>query len=256
MHEELTPRRRWILAAIVEEYVSSAAPVSSEQVARKAATRVSTATLRNEMAALEDLGLLRHPHTSAGRVPSDAGYRYYVEHLMQPTPVQAAERRTISHQFHQVEFDIDEWLGLARSVLAGALHNAALATPPLTPRAQVRRVELVPLQDHVVLLVLILQSGHIRQQVLPSEAPLDRDELSRLSNRLSATLEGRGVSGVREWAATAVGLEREIVQAVARALEQAQGHGLEDVSYEGISYIVSQPEFVQSAKLRPIVEAL
>src|SRR5581483_775038 len=175
MPAELTPRRQWVLKSIVEEYVASATPVSSEHVARKATTPISTATLRNEMAALEELGLLRHPHTSAGRIPSDAGYRYYVECLMGPAELQAAERRTIYHQFHQVEFSIDEWLALARAVLARALQNAALATPPLASRPRVRRVELVPLQERTVLLVLMLQSGHIRQQMLPLEEPLDRE---------------------------------------------------------------------------------
>ena len=206
MREELSTRRRWVLKSVVEEYVTTATPVSSETVARKAPTRISTATLRNEMAALEELGLLRHPHTSAGRVPSDVGYRYYVERLMGRGDLQPAEQRTIYHQFHQVEFDIDEWLALARAVLAQALHEAALATPPLAQRARIRRVELVPLREDMLLLVLMLQSGHIRQQALPVDTPLGRDELNRLSNMLSATLDGRDVSGVRENAALALGL--------------------------------------------------
>ena len=92
MREPISPRRRWVLKSIVEEYVSTATPVSSESIARKSTARVSTATLRHEMAALEDLGLLRHPHTSAGRMPSDAGYRYYVEHLMQSANLQEIGR--------------------------------------------------------------------------------------------------------------------------------------------------------------------
>ena len=256
MPEELTPRRQWVLKAVVEEYVTTAAPVSSDAVARKAPARVSTATLRNDMAALEEMGLLRHPHTSAGRVPSDAGYRYYVEQLMALADLQPAERRTIYHQFHQVEFDVDEWLALARSVLARSLHNAALATPPLTPHPRVRRVELVPLQERTVLLVLMLQSGHIRQQVLPVEAPVSREELTRLSNKLSAELAGRALGDVRDAALPVVGVEREALLAVGRALEQTEQQGLEDVSYEGIRYIVGQPEFAQSPKLQAIVEAL
>ncbi|HLH21153.1 MAG TPA: heat-inducible transcriptional repressor HrcA [Chloroflexota bacterium] len=256
MPAELTPRRQWVLKSIVEEYVSSATPVSSESVARKAATPISTATLRNEMAALEDLGLLRHPHTSAGRVPSDAGYRYYVECLMGPAELQPAERRTINHQFHQVEFSIDEWLALGRAVLAQALQNAALATPPLASRPKVRRIELVPLQEHTVLLVLMLQSGHIRQQMLPLEEPLDREALTRLSNKLSAELAGRTLAGVRKAALVALGVEREVLLAIVRAMEHTEQQGLEDVSYEGIRYIVAQPEFAQSAKLQPIVAAL
>src|SRR5262249_8728945 len=144
MIETMSARRRWVLKAVVEEYVVSATPVSSEQIARKAPFRVSTATLRNEMAALEDLGLLRHPHTSSGRIPSDAGYRFYVEQLMAASSLQPAEQRTIYHQFHQVEFDIDEWLALARAVLAPALHNAPPRPPPPAPPAPGPRREPAP----------------------------------------------------------------------------------------------------------------
>ena len=101
MNQTMSARRRWVMKAVVEEYVVTATPVSSEHIARKAPSRVSTATLRNEMAALEELGLLRHPHTSSGRIPSDAGYRFYVEQLMEASSLQPAEQRTIYHQFHR-----------------------------------------------------------------------------------------------------------------------------------------------------------
>lgn len=256
MIEAMSPRRRWVLKAVVEEYVVTAAPVSSETIARKATGRVSTATLRNEMAALEEQGLLQHPHTSSGRVPSDAGYRYYVEHLMQPTDLHAAERRTISHQFHQVEFAIDEWLALARAVLAQALHNAAVVTPPLARHAYVRRIELVPLGEHQLLVIVVLQSGHIRQHVLTTDGPADRDELSQLSERLTARLDSQTVASVRQAAALGPALEQSVLHAVARLMEQAEQQALEEVHYEGIRYIVAQPEFAQSAKLQPLVEAL
>jgi heat-inducible transcriptional repressor len=136
------------------------------------------------------------------------------------------------------------------------LRNAALATPPRAARPKVRRIELVPLQEHTVLLVLMLQSGHIRQQVLPVEGPVAREELTRLSNKLSTEAEGWSASRVREAAQTALGLEREVLQAVARAMDQTEQQGLEEISYEGIRYIVAQPEFAHSVKLRPLVEAL
>ncbi|HLI25988.1 MAG TPA: heat-inducible transcriptional repressor HrcA [Chloroflexota bacterium] len=255
MRPELTPRRRWVLKHIVEEYVTSATPVSSETVARRAPVRVSTATVRNDMAALEELGLVRQPHTSAGRVPSDAGYRLYVNELMRPADLEPAELRTIYHQFHQVEFAIDEWLALARAVLAQAVHSAAVVTPPLAPRARVRRIELVPLHDGVVLLVVLLPSGHIRQQVVPLVEPATREDLIRLSNRLSALLANRTASEVRTTPAASVN-EGQVLQAVAQALEHAEQQGSEGLSYAGIRFIVAQPEFAHSAKLQPVVEAL
>jgi heat-inducible transcriptional repressor len=208
------------------------------------------------MATLEDYGLLQHPHTSAGRLPSDAGYRFYVQELMEARALDAGEQRTIQHQFHQVECAMDEWLALARAVLAQTLHNAAVATPPLALHARVRRIELVPIHERAILVVLVLQSGHIRQQVVRTEVAVDRDELGRLSNRLSALLEGRSAISVRAAVANGSEFEQAILESAAHAMEQTQQQASEDVYYEGIRYMVAQPEFSLSAKLQPVVEAL
>lgn len=255
MRTDLSARRRWVMKHIVEEYVATATPVSSDVIARRGPERVSTATVRNEMAALEELGLLHQPHTSAGRVPTDAGYRYYVTQLMGPPALAPSELRTIHHQFHQVEFAIDEWLALARAALAQAVHNAAVVTPPLAPRARVRRVELVPLHEGLVLLVLILHSGHIRQQVVPVAEPADREELGRLSNQLTDLLAGHTATEVRRSAPSSEA-ERVVLQAIAAILEHAEHQGVEGISYAGIRFMVAQPEFAHSAKLQPVVEAL
>jgi len=127
---DLSPRRNQVLKLIVEEYVSSAEPVGSETVARRFGQDISSATVRNEMAVLEDLGLIYQPHTSAGRIPTDQGYRYYIEHLMDHYDLPVWEKRTISHQFHQVESDLGEWVRLAIAVMANSLRTAAaMATP-------------------------------------------------------------------------------------------------------------------------------
>src|SRR5579884_1480208 len=109
----LTDRRKDILKLIVEDYIDSALPVSSEAIARQMTVPVSSATVRNEMAALEDEGYIVQPHTSAGRVPSDRGYRYFVEFLMADQTLSAEERRMINHQFYQVQLDTDQWIRLA-----------------------------------------------------------------------------------------------------------------------------------------------
>src|SRR6266498_728908 len=123
--EPLTPRRGRILKHVIEEYVVTAQPVSSDTLVRKYVPAVSSATVRNEMAVLEDYGYLYHPHTSAGRVPSDMGYRYYVSWLMGDARLSEMEERLISHQFHQVELDVSEWLTLAASVLSSRVQYAS-----------------------------------------------------------------------------------------------------------------------------------
>ena len=133
---ELSPRRKRLLKYVVEEYVTTAVPVSSETIVRRYEPTVSTATIRHELAQLEELGLISHPHTSAGRVPTDSGYRFFVEHLMESADPSPGEQRTIRHQFHQIEPDVDRWAHLASSVLANAVRATAVVTPPTSAAAR------------------------------------------------------------------------------------------------------------------------
>jgi heat-inducible transcriptional repressor len=127
---ELADRQREILRAVIREFISTAQPVASGALVRRYALPVSSATVRNELAELEDLGLLTHPHTSAGRVPTDLGYRYFIESLMPDTALQPAEQLTVSHQFQQAQRDSAQWLRLAASTLARLTAEASIVTQP------------------------------------------------------------------------------------------------------------------------------
>ncbi|HEX9436052.1 MAG TPA: hypothetical protein VGA16_02685 [Candidatus Limnocylindria bacterium] len=127
-HPELTPRQREILHAVIREHIVSARPVASAALVQRYRMDVSTATVRNELADLEELGLLTHPHTSAGRVPTDLGYRYFIESLMPQPHLRPEEQVTLSHQFRQASADAAQWLQLAASALARVTAEAALAT--------------------------------------------------------------------------------------------------------------------------------
>src|SRR3972149_578948 len=126
---DLTDRQEKILAFVVKEYIETAIPVGSETLRRRGLS-VSSATIRNELAELEEAGYLTHPHTSAGRVPTEKGYRYFVESLMEEFELPSVEQRMIRHQFHQVTLDVDQWMRLAAAVLAHASHSTALVTAP------------------------------------------------------------------------------------------------------------------------------
>ncbi|MGE3272914.1 MAG: heat-inducible transcriptional repressor HrcA [Chloroflexota bacterium] len=257
---EITTRRRRMLKHVVEEYVRSATPVSSEVIVRRYEPSVSSATVRNELSQLEELGLISHPHTSAGRVPTDIGYRFFVEHLMEREGPPVGEQRMIRHQFHQVEPDVDRWAHLASSVLANAVQSAAVVTPLTSSRARVRRVALVWVQDTVALVTVLLHSGGVRQQVLHLEQPCDRDELDRVGNYLTALLDEKS-SGQVALLAAALDIperqiERQAALAVARILEHADELAFEDVYYEGLGHILSQPEFTYSQKAVPLVQVL
>jgi transcriptional regulator of heat shock response len=126
MATQVTRRQAWLLALVVREYVDTAQPVASERLVREHELGLSSATIRNELAALEGLGLLTHAHTSAGRQPTASGYRYFVEHLMETSRLAEGEQHTIRHQFHQAGADIERWWRLAAAVMAQASRLAGL----------------------------------------------------------------------------------------------------------------------------------
>ena len=152
---QLGDRQRDLLRAVIREYIATAQPVASAALVRRYRLDVSSATVRNELAALEELGLLTHPHTSAGRVPTDLGYRYFIESLMPRPGLQPEEQLTVSHQFQQALSNTSEWLRLAASTLARLTTEAAIVTPPATGRATLRHVEVVPISERRALVVVV-----------------------------------------------------------------------------------------------------
>ena len=255
---EITPRRERILKHVIREYVALAQPVASDLIARKYEGELSAATVRNEMAALEEAGLITQPHTSAGRVPTDRGYRHFVESLMLEDggALTPSERRTIRNQFTQLAASGSDSAHLASGLLARTLNSAAVALPPTTSRTRLRRLELVPLEDDLVLVTLILQSGGVRQVVHRAEQGVGRDALTRLSNELSDRLANKTAGQVRRALGKLSEPARPFAQVAARLLQQAQDQSFAAVYFEGLAQLLSQPEFAQSQKLRPILEVL
>nr|NIV38779.1 HrcA family transcriptional regulator [Anaerolineae bacterium] len=154
MTDDLTPRQRTILGLVVRDYVAHTAPVSSRALVENYGLQVSTATVRNELARLEELGYLTHPHTSAGRVPTHKGYRHFVERLLGEVELPLQERRTIVHQFHQARRDFEQWMPLAASVLARTGRGAALVTVPQATQSCYKHMRLISTQGRMVLLIL------------------------------------------------------------------------------------------------------
>ena len=251
--QDLSPRRGRILKHVIEEYVVTAQPVSSDTLVRKYVPAISSATVRNEMAALEDFGYLYHPHTSAGRVPSDLGYRYYVEWLMGDARLSEMEERTISHQFHQVELSVSEWLTLAASVLSSRIQNPVMIAPPAGQVSRVRQIDLVKIGTGVSLLVVILMAGSVRQQVVRTVEDQTADELAQLARDWNEVLAGKSADEILALAPTSPA--PELLFGVARLLEEADRHH-DPVHVEGLSYLAAQPEFGTGERLQPVVEAI
>jgi heat-inducible transcriptional repressor len=244
----LNQRRAELLGIVVHEYVDTAAPVGSESIVQKYALAVSPATVRNEMGHLEEEGYLTHPHTSAGRVPSDKGYRFFVESLMDDRELPPDEQRMIRHQFHQVARQIDEWIQLAAAVVAHTLGNAAMVTAPRTRDTKLRQLQLVGIQDRVALLVAVFEGGRVKQEMLTLEAPLDQEALLAVTTRLNRLYAGRAVSELVEPPADLTTFERQVVAEVARMLEEEMRDG-GDAVLDGVREVLRQPEFSRGGKL-------
>ena len=253
---ELAERQRELLRAVIREYIATAEPVASGALVRRYGLGISSATVRSELAALEDLGLLTHPHTSAGRVPTDLGYRYFIESLMPRPSLLPDEQVTVSHQFQQAMSDSAEWLRLAASTLARLTTEAAIVTQPATRRAALKHVEAVPINDRRILLVAVLDGGAVHQQLIELPAPVSTDHLRRLSARLTAQLAEKDVAAVRSAAAAEPSTDRHVLTALARLLEQQDAGRMRDVYYDGIQNILAQPEFAESGSVRDMLSLL
>jgi heat-inducible transcriptional repressor len=258
---EMTERRQLILKLVIQEFIESPAkPVASETLQRKYRLDFSTATIRNELAALEDLGLLTHLHTSAGRLPTDAGYRYFVENLMDRQALSAQEQRMIQHQFYQVRGDFDQWIHLAAAVLARTAHNAAVVTPPRAHETRFKHLELIAIYDTVTLLVLVLHDGTVRQQSLTMEQPATQDELSALAQRCNERFGNAAVDVVEAAMKDAnppLGdLERTVIEAVGRAMRQFAEQLSSTLYHDGLLEMLRQPEFGNVERVRRTLEIL
>ena len=249
---ELGERQRELLRAVIREYIATAEPVASAALVRRYSFGVSSATVRNELAALEELGLLMHPHTSAGRVPTDLGYRYFIESLMPRPTLLPAEKVTVSHQFQQAMSNSAEWLRLAASTLARLTAEAAIVTPPATRQSALKHIEAVPINEHRVLLVVVLEGGAVRQQLIELRDPVTTEHLRRLSARLTAELSDKDSLALRVAAASEIGPDARIVGALGRLLEEHDAGRGRDVYYDGIQNILIQPEFSESDSVREV----
>ena len=251
----LTDRRSSLLNLIVEEYVDSAVPVGSKYIVSKHQMAVSPATVRLEMARLEDEGFITQPHTSAGRVPSDKGYRYYVESLMAEDTLPYEERETIRHQFHQTERAMEQWFQLAAAVLAHQVSNFAVVTSPRSNETRLRHVQLVPLQELSVLCVVVLNEARIRQQVLALREPVQEHQLLSVAASVNERYAGLTPQQAILLPEPASELQGLVVRAVVELMDQ-ESVALGDVFRDGVREVLSQPEFARSERMLDIIDIL
>lgn len=252
----LTERREQLLRFIVDEYVRTAQPVASGAIVRRYDLPVSSATIRNEMARLEDAGYIVQPHTSAGRIPSDRGYRYYVEALMRPHEPPAAVQQTIRHQFHQAAGETAEWAHLAAAVLAARLSYVAVVTAPHAARPRLRQLQLVSVHESEALLILVLPEARVVQHILTLDSPLSQDELNETSARLNSIYAGLTADEIRASQTDHHPFEAEVVSAVLDLMQSRDDESLGEAYLEGLRDILREPEFTEGDSMLALLDLL
>jgi heat-inducible transcriptional repressor len=254
----LSERKERILKAIVEDYIRTASAVASETLVREHGLGVSSATVRNEMAELEAEGYIYQPHTSAGRIPSELGYRYFVHRLMEEQQIPPSEQLTIRHQFHQVALYRDRWLQLAAAVLARAVRAAAIVSAPQVVACRLKHVEALQMQERLGLLVLVLQDGTVKQQLITLPAGIEQHDLSAASNRLNMLFRGKSRREIVAASRDEPFSDHEafVLDALLQLMEQIDARDAVDVYHAGLVELLEQPEFARVERARTIVEVL
>ncbi len=248
-------RRLAVLRAIVEDYVATEEPVGSKALVERHGLGVSPATVRNDMAALEEEGFIAQPHTSAGRVPTDKGYRLFVDNLTTLKPMSAAERRAIT-TILEGAVDLDDVVHRSVRLLAQLTRQVAVVQYPTLSRSTVRHIEIVPLTPSRVLTVLILSTGRVEQRIVELTVDLDDDALAELRSQTNRVATGQIIAEAASGLRT---LAREIppAAAVAEALAEAMSdHRSDERIVVGGTANLARFGTSFDADIRPLLEAL
>lgn len=242
----LTERQKFVLALVIREYVDSAQPVGSRRLVDHYALDFSSATVRNEMAELTDTGYLQQPHTSAGRIPTMDGYRFFVSQLMGRTDLSLHAQRTIQHQFYQARSDYDQWMRLAASILAQQSQGASLVTSLHPEKARLKHLELIATRGRQVLMVLVLEGGEVRQQMLLLAEPVPQDKLSIVAGWLNEHAQSAGVVQIE----TLLKLEddelkKDVIKLIAEEMNQSDEKLAGEIYRDGLTNVLAEPEFAE-----------
>ena len=255
----MASRQLEILKAIVDEYVATEEPVGSKTIASRAGLGISPATIRNEMAVLEDAGLITQPHTSAGRIPTNKGYRVFVDQLDQIKPLSNAERKAIEN-FLDGSSDLDDVISRTVRLLAQVTKQVAVVQYPSLIKAKVRHIELVLLNPNRVMIVLITDTGRVEQRMVELPFDINESALSDLHNKLNLAIATQSLANVAtkldSLASTYRGSDNsDVIVIIATLIEMAIEHPEEKVVLAGTSNLASANQDLSSS-IHPILEAL
>ncbi len=262
--EQLSKREQEILQFVVKEYIQTAEAVGSRTLSKKTGIGLSPATIRNIMRDLEELGYLRQPHVSAGRVPTERGLRYYVDSIINVRGISPEERQMIERHLKEGSHEIPKLLQEVSKTLSDLSHYAGLVMAPKVDSIRLKHIDFVKLRDDQILVVLISYTGIVQNWLIEDEFNLNNDDLTRMSNYLNTIIEGHTLHEVRERLLEQMQKEKaRYDEMMKRALTLGQTvvettfekAGDRDVIIEGKTNIFDEPEFDDIDKMKAIFKA-
>ena len=258
---DLESRRNKIVELIIEVYIETGIPVSSRTISNKFRLGLSPATIRNVMADLEEAGLITHPHTSAGRIPTERGYRFYVNKLMQAKQLTINEKNRIKLEFEVLNKELEEVISKASRILSLISSQTGIILFPCLRESAFSRLELLPVEHRQILVVLLTKSGITKDFVLDFPEEINGDELSKITKFLNGEFGNMPLGQIKRQITNRLLQERgsffyilektnEIIDRLINSIDIARLH------FEGTSYILDKPEFNNLDKARGVIRVL
>jgi heat-inducible transcriptional repressor len=247
---DLTERQKTILMLVIRDYIETAQPVSSNALVQRYHLDLSSATVRNELAALDEMGYLRQPHTSAGRVPTDEGYRFFVGQMMHQAELPEAVQHTIAHQFYQARPSINQWMTLAASILANQSRGVSVVTAPHAEQILFKHVELISTQGRQVLMVIVMVGGEVSQQILTLAEPVSQEQLSLTASRLNGLLASLSLNAISALPPRSYTLDQDILTIIIQDMQRATDRVSGNIYTDGLTNVLEEPEFTDSGDAR------
>lgn len=241
--KDLTDRQIKILNHVVRDYIERASPVSSGHLADYYSLNVSDATIRNDLGVLTDKGYLRQPHTSAGRVPTEQGYRYFVSQIIDQTELDAGTRQDITHQFYQDGRESKQWYQVAARLLADHVQAASLVTAPVSERKIYKHLELINTHGRWVMMVLVKEGGEVGEQMFILDEAFTQGDLSATAQYLNRLFFGLNADQIQAFSAPFSALERRIIDLVLEDLRRVDSILVGEVYKAGFQHLISKPGF-------------
>lgn len=257
MGAELNERSRQILEAIVEDYIGTAEPIGSRAVTRRHRIGLSPATVRNVMSDLEEMGYLASPHTSAGRIPTQKGYRFYIDSLLRIGSLSEQQQRLIDHHYSSRGLQVEERLRETGRMLSAISNYAGIVMAPRLITTVFRHIEFLQLSRGKILVVFVSRSGMVQNKIIETEEPIAQSELEQVSNYLNRTLAGLSIQQIKERLVEEMAEEKALYdKLLSRALNLSREVFGEDdegkIFIEGASNILEQPEFADLERMKKL----